>query len=33
MTTAPAIPAAMWAVIGIVEQWYIQMPERFAVNV
>ena len=32
MTTAPAIPAAMCVAIGIVAQWYIQIPERFAVN-
>ena len=32
MTTAPNMPLAMWADIGIVEQWYIQMPARSAVN-
>jgi hypothetical protein len=32
MTTAPAMPAAMCADIGIVEQWYIQMPDRRALN-
>ncbi len=26
------MPAPMWAVIGIVEQWYIQTPARVAVN-
>ena len=32
MTTAPCIPAAMCALIGIVEQWYIHTPARSAVN-
>src|SRR5699024_11901131 len=32
MITAPAIPAAMCAVIGAVPQWYIQIPARFAVR-
>ena len=32
MTTAPARPAAMWLLIGIVEQWYIQIPARRAVK-
>ena len=26
------MPAPMWAVIGIVEQWYIHTPARVAVN-
>ena len=29
---APVMPAAMWAVIGIVEQWYIQIPAIVAVK-
>ncbi len=33
MTTAPYMPLAMCALIGIVEQWYIQIPDRVAVNV
>ncbi len=32
MTTAPCMPAAMCAVMGMVEQWYIQMPARVAVK-
>ena len=32
MTTAPNVPAAMCADIGIDEQWYIQMPGAVAVN-
>jgi len=32
MITAPNIPLAMCMDIGIVEQWYIQMPARVAVN-
>ena len=32
MTTAPYMPAAMCALIGIVEQWYIQTPGPVAVN-
>ncbi len=32
MTTAPCIPAAMWELIGMVEQWYIQIPARCAVK-
>ena len=30
--TAPCMPAAMWALMGIVEQWYIHTPARPAVN-
>jgi len=32
MMTAPCMPAAMWALMGIVEQWYIHTPARPAVN-
>lgn len=32
MTTAPNMPLAMWAEIGIDEQWYIHTPARVAVN-
>jgi hypothetical protein len=32
MITAPCMPAEMWLDMGIVEQWYIQMPARVAVN-
>lgn len=32
MTTAPCMPAAMCADIGMVEQWYIQIPAREAVK-
>ena len=32
MITAPAMPLAMCRDIGMVEQWYIQMPERVAVK-
>ena len=32
MMTAPNMPLAMCMDIGIVEQWYIQMPARVAVN-
>ena len=32
MTTAPNMPLAMCSDIGIVEQWYIQIPARVAVN-
>ena len=32
MTTAPKSPLATWADIGMVEQWYIQIPARSAVN-
>ncbi len=33
MTTAPNIPLAMCWDIGMVEQWYIQIPARLAVKV
>ena len=32
MITAPNMPLAMCMDIGIVEQWYIQMPALVAVN-
>ena len=32
MTTAPYMPFPTWADIGIVEQWYIQVPALVAVN-
>ena len=32
MMTAPNMPFAMCSDIGIVEQWYSQIPERVAVN-
>jgi hypothetical protein len=33
MTTAPCRPAATCALIGMVAQWYSQIPARLAVNV
>ena len=32
MMTAPNMPLAMCMDIGMVEQWYIQIPARVAVN-
>ncbi len=31
--TAPNIPFARWSDIGMVEQWYSQIPDRVAVKV
>ena len=32
MMTAPYMPLPMWCSIGMVEQWYIQIPALVAVN-
>ena len=31
--TAPCMPLARWRLMGMVEQWYSQMPLRWAVKV